>query len=133
MIPNPDSINIDKLGKGGTIITDTCNAAQKVYRLFVECINGTMNEQDCMQHLRKVWTNGVAKAVNKYMSDFLEENLDEVASFLSFPEFGSRDPRLPQRVWPDCQLSERPRQEIQKLDDQALPKRVFDACQASIG
>lgn len=82
MIPRPDSINIDKLGKGGTITTDTCNAAQKVCHLLVEYINGTVNEQDCMQHLRNVWINGVAIAVNKYMSEFLEESLNEISSFL---------------------------------------------------
>ena len=43
MIPQPDSINIDKLGEGGTITTDTCNAAQKVRRLLVEHINGHVN------------------------------------------------------------------------------------------
>ena len=82
MIPSSDSINIDKLGKGGTITTDTCNAAQKVRRLLVEYINGTVNEQDCMQHLRNVWINGVAIAVNKYMLEFLEESLDDISSFL---------------------------------------------------
>ena len=82
MITQPDSINIDKLGEGGTITTDTCNAAQKVRRLLVEHINGHVNEQDCMQHLRNVWINGVAKAVNKYMTEFLNESLDDISSFL---------------------------------------------------
>ena len=72
LIPDPDSINIDKLGDGGTITTDTCNAAQKVCRLLVEYINGTVNEQDCMHHLKNVWINGVAKAVNKYLTEFLQ-------------------------------------------------------------
>ena len=69
MIPQPDSINIDKLGEGGTITTDTCNAAQNFCCLLVEHINGHVNEQDCMQHLSNVWINGFAKAVNKYMTD----------------------------------------------------------------
>ena len=42
LITDPDSINIDKLGDGGTITTDTCNAAQKFCRLLVEYINGTV-------------------------------------------------------------------------------------------
>ena len=75
LIPNPDRINIDKLGDGGTMTTDTCNAAQKVRQLLVEYINGTVNEQDCMQHLRNVWINGVAKAFNKYLTEFLQESL----------------------------------------------------------
>ena len=68
MIPQPDSINIDKLEEGGTITTDTCNAAHKVRRLLVEHINGHVNEQDFMQHPKNVWINGVAKAVKKYMT-----------------------------------------------------------------
>ena len=82
LILDPEGVNIDKLGDGGTIITDTCNAAQKVQRLLVEYIHGTVNEQDCMQHLRNVWINDVAKAVNKYMSEFLEESPDKISSFL---------------------------------------------------
>ena len=82
LIPKSDSINIDKLGHRGTITTDTCNAAQKVRRLLVEHINGHINEQDCMQHLRNVWINGVAKSVNKFMSDYLEDSLEEISSFL---------------------------------------------------
>ena len=82
LIPDPDSINIDKLGDGGTITTYACNLAQKVHRLLVEYINGTVNEQDCMQQLRNAWINGVAKAVNKYLTEFLQESLEEISSFL---------------------------------------------------
>ena len=46
LIPDPDSINIDKLGDSGTITTDTCNVSQKVCRLLVGYIDGTFNEQD---------------------------------------------------------------------------------------
>ena len=35
-----------------------------------------------MQHIRNVWINEVAKAVNKYMTKFLNESLDEISSFL---------------------------------------------------
>ena len=80
--PQPDSINIEKLGEGGTITTDTCNAAQKVCRLLVEHINGHVNKKDCMQHLRNVRIDGVEKAVNKYMTEFLNESLDDISSFL---------------------------------------------------
>ena len=82
MIPDPDSINIDKLGDGSTINTNKFNAAQKARRLLVEYINGTVNKQDCMQHLGNVWINGVAKAVNKYLTEFLQESLEEISSFL---------------------------------------------------
>ena len=82
LIPDPDSINIDKLGDGGTITIDTCNAAQKVCWLIVEYINGTVNEKYCMKHLRNVWINGVAKDVNKYLTEFLQESLEEIFCFL---------------------------------------------------
>ena len=35
-----------------------------------------------MQHLRNVWINGVAKAVNKYLTEFLQESLEKFSSFL---------------------------------------------------
>ena len=82
LIPKSDSSNIDKLGHRGTITTDTCNAVQKVCCLLVKHINGNVNEQDCLQHLRNVWINGVAKSVNNFMSDYLEESLEEISSFL---------------------------------------------------
>ena len=82
MIPDPKEIDLDKLGKQGTLTTDTCNTAQKVRRILVTHINGDVNEQDCMHHLRNVWINGVAKAVNVYMKDFLQDSLDEISSFL---------------------------------------------------
>ena len=82
MIPQPGSINIDKIGEGGTITTDTCNAAQKIFRLLVEHINGHVNQQECMQHLRNVWINGAAKAVNKYMTEFFNKILDDISSYL---------------------------------------------------
>ena len=49
---------------------------------MVEYINNTVHEQDYMQHLRDEWNNGVANAVDTYMSEFLEESLDKISSFL---------------------------------------------------
>ena len=82
MIPYPDNIVINKLGDGGTITTDTCNTARKIRRILVKAIYGCVNEQDCMQHLRNVWINGVAKSVLKFMNWFLEYSLDNISSFL---------------------------------------------------
>ena len=82
IIPSPDRIGVNKLGDGGTITTDTCNAARKVRRLLVKTIYGCVNEQDCMQHLRSVCMNGVAKYVSKFMNRFLEESLDNISPFL---------------------------------------------------
>ena len=82
MIPCPDRIDINKLVDGGTIITYTCNDARKVGRLSFKSIDGCVNEQYCMQHLRNVWINGVAKAVSKFMNGFLEDSLDNISPFL---------------------------------------------------
>ena len=81
LIPDPDSINIDKLGDGVTITTDTCNAAQKVRRMLVDYTNGTVNKKDFMQHLRNVWINGVAKTTNKYLTEFLQESPKKFLAF----------------------------------------------------
>ena len=81
-LPLPESINISKLGHGGAVTTDTCNSAQKTRRILVDNVGGRVHEMDCMHHLRNVWLNGVAKAVNSYLKDFLEESLDNIASFL---------------------------------------------------
>ena len=54
IIPSPDSIGINNLGDGGTITTYTCNTVRKVRRLLVKSIEGSVNEQDCMKHLRNM-------------------------------------------------------------------------------
>ena len=82
MITSPDSIDINKIGDGGTITTDTCNAAHKVRRLLVKHIDGCVNQQECIQHWRNVWINVVAKAVSKFMNGLLEESLDNISPFL---------------------------------------------------
>ena len=82
MIPSPDIIEINKLGEGGTITTDTCNAARKVRHLLVKAIDGCVTEQYFMQHLRNLWINGVAKSVSKFMNGFLEDILDNISPFL---------------------------------------------------
>ena len=38
MIPSPCQILIAKIDKSGWIMTDTCNAAQKLWRLLIEAI-----------------------------------------------------------------------------------------------
>ena len=82
LIPHPDEIDVCKLGMGGVINTDTCNAARKARRLLVEHIGGTTYEQDCCHHLRNVWINGIAKAVYGFLGDVLEDSLDDISSFL---------------------------------------------------
>ena len=59
MIPDPKGIGIEKLGLGGLVNTDTCAATQKERRLIVETVGGRCHEQDCWNHLRNVWINGM--------------------------------------------------------------------------
>ena len=82
MITSPDSIDINKIGDGGTITTDTCNAARKVRRLLVKAIEGCVNGKDCRQHLRNVWINGVAKSVLKFINGSHEDSIDNISPFL---------------------------------------------------
>jgi hypothetical protein len=39
-LPSPDGIDIGKLGDGGVVMTDTCNAAQKLRRILVSIADG---------------------------------------------------------------------------------------------
>ena len=82
MIQPPDSIEINKLGNNGTINTNTCNDACKVRSLLVKSIDGCVNKQECMQNLRNVWINGVAKYVSKFMNGLIEDSLDNISPFL---------------------------------------------------
>ena len=54
LIPSPMEINMDKLD-GGSVMTDTCNSAQKCNRLLVSVVNGTVYSLFCHNHLRNVW------------------------------------------------------------------------------
>ena len=91
LLPNEDDIDIAELGHGGSITTDTCNAARKMRRLLasvIESKQGTVYEQDCFHHLRCLWVNGSVKAITAYMSSFLEDSLDEISNFLRVsPDF----------------------------------------------
>ena len=83
MIPLPEDITLSKLGDGGAVITDTCNTARKLRRILVdEKIEGTAYELDCFQHLRNIWINGAAKAVTKFLNEFLDDSLESISSFL---------------------------------------------------
>ena len=82
MIPDPKEIRIEKLGLGGSVNTDTCAAAQKERRLIVQKIGGRCHEQDCWNHLRNVWINGMSKSVSKFLNEYLEDSLEEISSIL---------------------------------------------------
>jgi hypothetical protein len=60
-IPSSDDIDIKKLGQHGLIMTNSCNAAQKVRQLLQYKIGGNIFELDCHHHLRNVWIKGMEK------------------------------------------------------------------------
>ena len=81
LVPSPDEINIDKLGDGGVVMTDTCNAAQKLRRILVSIADGVF-DLDCMNHLRNVWFGGVEKALTKHLNELLRTSLDDIDTML---------------------------------------------------
>ena len=77
-LPSPDEININKLGDDGVVMTDTCNAAQKIRRILVDMIDGLAYDLDCMNHLRNVWFGGVEKSLTKHLNQMLRSSLDKI-------------------------------------------------------
>ncbi len=59
-LPSPAQINIQKLGHGGVITTNTCNQAQKGQCLICDQVLGAL-DYDCMNHLRNVWFGATEK------------------------------------------------------------------------
>ena len=76
-LPSPEQINIQKLGHGGVIMTDTCNQAQKVRRLICDQVVGAL-DYDCMNHLRNVWFGATEKGCTKDLNIHLRTSLDEI-------------------------------------------------------
>jgi len=76
-IPLPAQIDIQKLGHGGVITTDTCNQAQKVRRILCELVVGAL-DYDCMNHLRNVWFGSMEKTLTKELNLILRTSLDEI-------------------------------------------------------
>ena len=63
-IPQSKELNIGKLGSGGAITADTCNAVQKTRRLRVEEVlqystHNNVLEVNYWHHLRNVWLGGM--------------------------------------------------------------------------
>jgi hypothetical protein len=78
-IPQLNDINLDKLGDNGSVMTDTCNGAQKTNRLLVQSIKGTAHSMYCYNHLRNVWVKNVLNLLNDFMHCHLNNSLDEIA------------------------------------------------------
>ena len=51
ILPQLNNINLEKLGDNGSVMTDTCNGAQKTNRLIVQSIEGTAHSMYCYNHL----------------------------------------------------------------------------------
>jgi hypothetical protein len=81
-IPQPEGIDITKLGKDGLIMTDSCNAAQKARRLLKYKIGGNVHELDCFHHLRNVWIKGAEKAVSASLRILLADSLENIPADL---------------------------------------------------
>jgi hypothetical protein len=77
-IPSPDGIEIKKLGQHGLIMTDSCNAAQKVRRLLQYEIGGIIFEFDCHHHLCNVWIKGMKKLVSVFLRVVLSDSLEQI-------------------------------------------------------
>ena len=76
-VPTEEGVDIKKLGDGGLVTSDTCNAAQAVRRVIVaECIGAL--EMDCMHHLRNVWFGNMEKDLTKELNTLLRVSLDEI-------------------------------------------------------
>ena len=76
-IPSADGIDVEKLSRGGTITTDTCNTAQKLRRILIGAIPGAF-DFDCMHHLRNIWFGNMEKKLTTKLNLILKASLDEI-------------------------------------------------------
>jgi hypothetical protein len=76
LIPSLDGIDIKKLGQHSLIMTDSCNAAQKVRRLLQYQIGGSVIELDCYHHLRNIWIKGMEKSVSVFLQVVVSDSLE---------------------------------------------------------
>ena len=69
LVPCENGIDVYKL-KGGGVMSDTCNAAQKVRRILVDKILGKF-DFDCMHHLHNVWFGNMEKCLTQRLNTIL--------------------------------------------------------------
>ena len=87
-IPGAHEMNIGKLGSGGAVTSDTCNAALKTSRLLEEAIVTAAKEMGneepavlqirCWNHLRNVWVGGMTKKLSAHLNDVLHDELKAI-------------------------------------------------------
>ena len=91
-LPEPSSLTMGKLGRGGGVMTDGCDKARKQRRLTAATIKDEaialgipasqikVFEQDCNDHARNVWINAVCKHLSKRLKEAVEDDLVDVPS-----------------------------------------------------
>ncbi len=75
LVPCKTNIDINKLGDGGQITSDTCNGAQKIQQILTKMIDGSY-DYDCMHHLCNVWFGGMEKKLTLSLNILLRSSLD---------------------------------------------------------
>ena len=79
-------MNIDKLGSGGALTSDTCDGARKMNHLIFEQVHEAAEafhkddsddicvlEVDCWNHLRNVWLWGMTKSLSALLGNTMME------------------------------------------------------------
>ncbi len=79
IIPSPDGIDIKKLGEhAGLIMTDSCNAVQKVRCLLQHKIGGIIFKLDCHHHLCNVCIEGMEQSVSCFLHVVIFDSLEKM-------------------------------------------------------
>lgn len=87
-IPKDCGMNLGKLSSGGTVNSDTCNAARKTRIILVSKIKQAATELniagskvlevDCWNHLRNVWLGGMSKVLSSHLRNNLINDFDSI-------------------------------------------------------
>ena len=93
-IPPPNQMNLYKLGAGGAVTSDTCNAARKTSRILKEKIEQaairmsrpgddvSVIQVSCWNHLRNIWLGGMTKALSLFLNESLSDDLQHIDHIL---------------------------------------------------
>lgn len=102
--PDPVGCSLRRLGGGGAIISDTCNAARKAKELLAQVVEAQVEEHlgadtwaamtecerehavrthdvDCWQHLRNIFLAEMSRAQAKHVEAEMKAELDTFASW----------------------------------------------------
>ena len=101
--PSPEQMSLGKLGNGGTVSGDNCNATNAVKdgleekvvadakAHFLDKFDGIgINRCNCWQHLRCMWLTGTGKDSSCFLKEKLQKDLEKIdAIFRVNPEMES--------------------------------------------